>query len=379
MLYLFCSAAAPLYKRDALESISYPSEHIFRFRYAQKYVHQDVLNGLQKFKGKQALLVFLDTVTKSDSPDFVFYPLRTVTILRLEQSAGAIYCDFRFGEFVDYGTNARRRDLWDAFFRKQPSRPWPPGSASDGYFVFAETQEPPELVTESSRPYDNWNSVVNQLDQTNNLKDSTFCLVLGFYQVKRQWACGAKPYEKKLEPTHNEFDSIYPIPMGQSVVLKMLLSRPSFNYSDPKSARTLTISAGGDTFSGMSKSKIYSESRYNEDRTLLVCKRVFDTVLATVSVEEVGNIDVRSPRLTLLTRVKVPRLVISAVVGGVALSALLLALDAEVVKFLSTFCWDSVQSWLDTNAKSIAAVFKLLSPIPVAFSAYLAFRKLPIK
>src|SRR6266700_2115007 len=345
MLYLFCSAAAPLYKRDALESISYPSEHIFRFRYAQKYVHQDVLNGLQKFKGKQALLVFLDTVTKSDSPDFVFYPLRTVTILRLEQSAGAIYCDFRFGEFVDYGTNARRRDLWDAFFRKQPSRPWPPGSASDGYFVFAETQEPPELVTESSRPYDNWNSVVNQLDQTNNLKDSTFCLVLGFYQVKRQWACGAKPYEKKLEPTHNEFDSIYPIPMGQSVVLKMLLSRPSFNYSDPKSARTLTISAGGDTFSGMSKS----------------------------------NIDVRSPRLTLLTRVKVPRLVISAVVGGVALSALLLALDAEVVKFLSTFCWDSVQSWLDTNAKSIAAVFKLLSPIPVAFSAYLAFRKLPIK
>jgi hypothetical protein len=98
-----------------------------------------------------------------------------------------------------------------------------------------------------------------------------------------------------------------------------------------------------------------------------------------VSVEEVGNIDVRSPRLTLLTRVKVPRLVVSAVVGGVAISALLLALDAEVVKFLSTFFWGSPQNWLDTNAKSIAAVFKLLSPIPVGFSAYLAFKKLPIK
>ena len=388
MLYLFCSAAAPLYKRDALEVISYPSGHIFRFRYANRYVHPDILRKLERYEGKPALLVFLDTVGTSGSMDFMFYPLRTVTMLRVQHTANAIYFDFRLGDFVHYESGDARRDLWNGFFRQLSSRPWPPptksGRSDEGYFVCATENGPPEFTTASAIPYENWNSVVSHLDKTVDLAKSTFCLILGFFQVRRLWWTidifkFGRRYETRLKPMDDGFDTVYPVPMGKSVVLKMLLSRPSFDYADPKSARILTMVTGGDTFSGMSKSKIQSESRYNEDRTLLVCKRVFDTVLATVSIEESGIEEIRSPRLTLLTRVRVPRFVIGSVVGGVALSAFLFAIDTDVIRFLASFFPSASRDWMCINAKSIVAIAKLISPAPVAVSAYVAFRKLPIK
>lgn len=377
MLYLFCSAASPLYKRDALECTSYPVGHIFRFRYALKYIEPDVVSNSQSFVGQKALIVFLDTLGSPKPTDFDFYPVRMVVILRMEATAGAIYIDFQFGEFVNYVAGNATRDAWNSFCKNLASRPWPPGAGSgsnpDGRFVLSSEAAPPALTTESSVSYDSWNSVVNQLDKTKDLAGSTFCLVQGLFVVGKQMA------ENKVESVRHGFDSIYPVPMGESVVLKTLLSRPSFNYDDPKGARTLTISTVGDVFAGMSKNKIMSESRYNEDRTVLICKRVFDTVLAIVSIEEVNSETVRSPRLTLLTRVQVPRLVISGIVAGVAFSALLLALDMEVVKFIATLLPSRLETVLDSNAKAIAATMKFMAPVPIAVSTYFAFRKLPIK
>jgi hypothetical protein len=342
-----------------------------------------VLTNLKVYEGQQALLVFLDTVGSTGAMNFDFYPLRTVTTLGLEHSANATYIDFRLGDFVNYGRDDKKRDLWDAFFKGSASRPYPPpaksGRSDEGYFLYADAQSPPELSTQSPVPNENWESVVNQLDRTTDLTKSTFCLVLGFYQVKRRCLILRKSVEKRLEPTDNGFDSVYPIPMGKSVALKVLLSRPSFDYSDPNSARTLTVATGTDTFSGMSKNKIRSESRYNEDRTVLVCKRVFDTVLAFVSIEEANDTSVRSPRLTLLTKVRVPGLVTSTVVLGVVFGALLLGIDADVVKFLAAFFPEPPQGFLDSNAKPIAAIAKLLSALPVGIAAYVAFKRLPIK
>jgi hypothetical protein len=205
-----------------------------------------------------------------------------------------------------------------------------------------------------------------------------------FYQVRRRWWTASlskigRAYEARLEQLDDGFDTVYPVPMGKSIILKVLLSRPSFDYTDSKSARTLTIAAGGDAFSGMSKNRIHSESRYNEDRTLLVCKRVFDAALATVSIAEADTDGIRSPRLTLLTRVRVPRFIIGTVVSGVALSAFLFAVDAEVIKFLVTLFPSGASDLVGVHAKSIATIAKLASPAPVAVSAYLAFKRLPIK
>jgi hypothetical protein len=384
MLYLFCSAAVPLYKRDALESMSYPPGHIFRFRYDRAYVQPAVLNCLKKYKGKDGVLVFADTVGTIGAMDFSFLPVRRIKTMRLVPAASAIYVDFRLGEFLNYGEGVQRRGEWDRFLKDLPARPWPPLAKSgrpaeqQGYFVLAPVPGLPGMTTESSIPYENWQSVVRHLDSSKDLAESTFYLILGFFRVKRRWFVRPRA-EIRIRARDNQFDSIYPVPMGQSVVLKILLSRPTFKYDEPQSTRVLKITASGDAFLGLSKDKVHSESRYNEDRTIIVCKRIFDSALSALSIEESNTQEVRTARVTLLTRIKVPAWVLGTVVLGVVVSTLLLAVDADSLRFVATFLRDPWKGMMESNAKALGAIAKALSPLPVGLSAFLAFKKLPIK
>jgi len=383
MLILFCSAATALYKRDALAAISYPKGHIFRFRYATKYVDQTVLDHLERDTGERGIIVFADTITTTAIAEFKFYPVRIISAIRLTHLADAIYVDFELGEFLNYGSDGKKEDVWNEYLKALGKRPWPPALKSgrkegeEGCFLLEATGSPFEVTAREKTPYENWHTVVNHLDRSVNLGKSTFLLCLGFYQIRSNWFFWHS--ESELKSKNNKFHSIYPVPMGKSVVLKVLLSRPSYDYDSPESVRTLSVKYGGDAFSGISKETIGSESRYDEDRTVLVCKRVFDSALSVVSIEETGDKTARSPRLTLLTKVRVPTWVMLLVIGGVAISTLLLALDEQVLRFIALLLDDAWRSALDRNVKAIAAIGKLLAPFPIAVSAYLAFKRLPIK
>jgi len=384
MIYLFCSAATALYKKDALETLCYPSNHIFRFRYDCRYIQPEMCQKPHSYEGKIGLLVFADTVGYHGTMDFDFLPIRLITTIRLTPIASAIYVDFRLGDFVNYGPGQEKRTSWDHFLKVLTNRPWPlpdkSGRPSDqqGYFLLSADSEPQELTRGGSIPHEGWQTVVQSLDSTKDLAGSTFYLILGFHLVKRQWWTGQ--YEEILLPsTDKGLDSIYSVPMGTSVVLKILLSRPWFDYANRESRRRLKITAGGEAFSGLSKDTVFSESRYNEDRTVLVCRRVFDAALAVVSIHEPDEPGVRTPRATLLVEVKVPRWIVGAVVSGVVISTLLLAMDAETIRFLSMFLPQSWASTLGCNSRTVATIAKGLSPVPVGISAYLAFRRLPIR
>jgi hypothetical protein len=70
--------------------------------------------------------------------------------------------------------------------------------------------------------------------------------------------------------------------------------------------------------------------------------------------------------------------VVATVVAGVAVGALLLGLDGDVLHFISGFLGKSGKI-VEGNAKAIAAIGKMLAPVPLAISAYVAFKKLPLK
>ena len=376
MIYLFCSASTLLYKRDALRSIAYPAGHIFRYRYLRKYVDRKVLDSLHQYEGATALLVYADTLERDGARDFSFYPLRKVNLLRLSSAAGAVYVDFRFGEFVNYGSDSKKRDSWDEFLKRMPGRPWPPKSTHQGSFLL-DVDDEAQITTGDANQTDCWGYLVNQLDLSRDLSKSTFCLVQGFYYASQdRYGCYS---ETKLDAIDNTYDSIYPIPMGESVVLKLLLWRPTYDYDNPDSARKLSIKVGADAFASMSKNEVCSESRYDEDRTVLVCKRVFDNVLSFVSIEEPGDVGARSPHLTLLTKVRVPTWVIAGVVLLVGTGTFLLALDAEFFAFVATFLDGPWRSYLNEYGKVLATLTKLAGAVAIAVSTYLAFKRLPIK
>src|SRR5258708_34386756 len=71
--------------------------------------------------------------------------------------------------------------------------------------------------------------------------------------------------------------------MGTSVVLKLLFFRSS---KAPRiSDQSLEIKTDGDAFAGFSQKEIPVLSRYNEERVLIACKRVFDSVFAPIIIE----------------------------------------------------------------------------------------------
>ena len=149
MIYLFCSASRPLYKRDILESTCYPEGHLFRFRYERKYVDAEILKKPKSFEDKEGAIVFLDTVGEEGHKNFDFFPIRKIRTVRLFPLGLAIYIDFRFGGFIDYGPedNDTRKISWSRFFEDLLNRPWPPPEISgrtedtdEGYFAMSYSE-----------------------------------------------------------------------------------------------------------------------------------------------------------------------------------------------------------------------------------------------
>lgn len=388
MIYLFCSAFRPLYKRDALESTCYPKGHLFRFRYERKYVEPQILRSPKDFEGKDGMIIFLDTAGEAGHKQFDFFPIRKITTVRILQLGLAIYVDFKFGDFVDYGPEEddHRTTSWCDFFQNLPDRPWPPSQISarkddesEGYFMLFNPQINPEFPTEKMAGHEAWETLARRLDRTNDLKGSTFLQVLGFYKIKRKYILGSRS-EVPIKLGDNSFDSFYPLPMGKTVVLKLLLSRPGYDSTIGEDGRVLEVKVGRESFAGVSKGRIYSESRYNEERIVLVCKRVFDSVMSTVAIEQENEpFSVQSPKPFLLTRIKVPKYIIGIVILGVVLTTLLLGFDSEFVKLAGSWILPAHKELITENAKVFSAVAKSSAAIPIAVSAYLAFRRLPLK
>jgi hypothetical protein len=399
MIYLFCSASRPLYKRDALECTCYPSGHLFRFRYEKIYIDPAIWDKPESFRGKEGLIIFIDTVGEERNKDFDFLPIRKIKTVRLFPKGLAIYIDFKFGDFINYGpeNDETQRTLWHQFFKSLPNRPWPSAEKSgrkkedsEGYFAMWKPIGNPEFPAKCGIPLEAWENLIRRLNKTNDLKDSTFFQILGFYMIKRILSIPGvnlnmplpvlgRLSEVSLRSKDNSYDSIYPLPMGKSVVLKLLFSRPTYDAHVGDSRRTLEVKTGTESFAGVSKSIINSESRYNEERIVLVCKRVFDSFMSPVSIEQQNETDIQAPKPFLLTRIKVPKRIVSFVIIGVMLSTVLVGLDVDMVNLIGGWIFPEHSKLIIDNAKTLSAIAKFLAPIPVGLSAFYAFRRLPLK
>jgi len=376
MIYLFCSASRPLYKRDALESTCYPPGHLSRFRYEKTYVDPQIWGCPENFEKKDGVIVFLDTIGSQGEKDFDFLPIRRIRTVRLFVEGLAIYIDFKLDEFIDYGLedDDTRRTALSNFFQKLQNRPWPPPKDSgrndgtfQGYFVMSNLKDNPEFPTQSTIPHGAWENLIRRLNKTNDLKDSTFFQILGFYEIKRRWPFGS-PLEVPIKSQDNSYDSFYTLPMGKNVILKLLFSRPTYNSNVKGSRRVLKLKVETEFFAGVSKDVIYSESRYNEERIVLVCRRVFESILSAVRIEEeVADKNkpsvVLSPEPFLLTRIKVPGYVLGLVILGVFFSTLFVGLDADSIKLLASWIMPSQMSYILKNAQSISTIGKSIAPL----------------
>jgi hypothetical protein len=330
VFYLFSSDYSPRYKRNVLDVLCYPEGHIFRFRYEADHVHKTIqdwgtcksqLATKLKEVGNKGVTIYAETAVTASGRTFNFYPVRDVEIIRIQVVGSVYYLDLKLGEFIDYDSEkTENKGPFQDTINKLQYRPLPPLISKQGtdnrqikegltwydgedqplaydparekstqgfFFFFIQEKDPSTaLIKYTTGGLDNiraWESVVKKLSSAPSMIACVFYLIEGFYKVRRRWLLFGKREEYLISPKNNDWETKYPLKMGKSFVLKLLFYRSS--EASSILPQTLEIKTDGDAFAGFSQKEIQILSRYNEERILIACKRIFDSVFAPIIIE----------------------------------------------------------------------------------------------
>lgn len=331
MFYLFSSDYAARYKRNVLDILCYPEGQIFRFRYQDSHVSDEIKGWgtcqsqlAEKLKkvGNKGVTIYAETAGDVPTKYFNFYPTREGEIVRIQVVGSVYYVDLKLGEFIDHRDQSTKNlgpfqdtikklkfsplppltykkddagnqlaDQEGLTWYKDKAKPvpyeQPPKPSTQGYFFFYIPEDSPNLIKYSKGGLANlkaWESVVEVLSSSApSMKACVFYLIEGFYEVRRRWFLFGRREEYLIHPQDNDWDTKYPLKMGKSFILKLLFYRSS--KASPILPQTLEIKTDGDAFAGFSQKEILILSRYNEERILIACKRIFDSVFAPIIIE----------------------------------------------------------------------------------------------
>lgn len=463
MFYLFSSDYEPRFKRNVLDVLCYPENHIFRFRYhvyhvppeIQKWSTDGELVAKLKEVGTKGLAIYAETAGEIPNKTFDFYPLREIEIIRIQVLGNIYYIDMRLGRFMDYFSErqdkaqSQLKKLQDAikqtsFYplpqltRKPDSEDkqgltWSndgqlgpytgtPGFTNQGYFFLHNATAKCGINYALGKSGDPraWESVVEILSAAPSMVSSLFYLVEGFYRKRKKYLNLFGGHEESLiQPKDDGWDTRYPLKMGTSVVLKLLFFRSS---KAPRiSDQSLEIKTDGDAFAGFSQKEIPILSRYNEERVLIACKRVFDSIFAPIVIdlkEPTGASDgaslgiqsplqsvqvetpwgliefkPKNPTLTgpeilaphpfLLTQVTASKGLIAATLIFLVLASFFLFMSPDYIQQIG---WSQIaQTYLKPvgdslvrNGPAYTQVSKVLGAVFSLVAGFLAFRKLPL-
>src|SRR5260370_28411343 len=141
MVYLFSSTSRELYKRNVLDGCCYPEGHILRFRYSESIVQESVKKTPNLLLQQKGLMIFADppvTVQQNEPsqsketaagtltlPEFRFYPIREVRIVKVFSVASLLFVDAELGKFVNYGAGPANEQLSNDSIRKIADHPRP--------------------------------------------------------------------------------------------------------------------------------------------------------------------------------------------------------------------------------------------------------------
>jgi hypothetical protein len=474
MFYLFSSDAETRYKRNVLDILCYPEGQIFRFRYNISHVAPTIqtlasdpesdskLN--KKEWGRKAVAVYAETTGKVPTRSFTFYPTREVEILRIQVIGTVYYVDVKLGRFIDYTSCSCAPDCLTSFrdtfsqlefyplpaltqklgaegdqpedregltwaLNEKNPRPYTGTSAitNQGYFFHHVTDNSTAALKYNTGLSDNhkaWQSAIEILSSAPSMRNSVFYLVEGFYLVRREYLLFGKQREHLIPPKNNGWETRYPLKMGKTVVLKLLFYRSE--KASSISSRSLEIRTEGDAFAGFSQKEIPLLSRYNEERILIACKRVFDSIFAPIVIalkKESDSVPVSADSLFLLrsTQVATPWGVLEFklkepqedtaatnasadilapnpfLLTQVVPSQGLILLTLVFLTFASFFLFmspDYIQmlgwsrliqqnskefgDWLVRNAPTLSQLSKIFGAVLTLAAGYLGFRKLPL-
>ena len=257
--------------------------------------------------------------------------------------------------------------------------------ASSGYFFGLRTPSDLKLRPKHTDDQRSWEQVVEVLGSTKEFAASTFFRLAGIRRARPWWLRWFGSYDRPVKRSTRFVETEYWLPAGTYAIISCRSYRPRSSTHRPE--RTINVTAEGDGFVGAWPQEIRIDSRYNEQRVILACKRVLDAVISPIvftiasdppSPQTEQNAPrVIGPRVLLLMRVYAPRWIVVSMFVCFITGTIILSLGPDsYLKLFNTYGrlsgfvgWDGV----------FAAGGKLLGGFITAFGAYLGFRRLPLR
>lgn len=473
MFYLFSSDSTPRYKRNILDTLCYPEGHIFRFRYQDKYVSDEITNWTipeipnQKFKGstlserieemmfqrleergRKGVIVYAEHTGYPPNREFNFFPIREIEIIRIKVEGSIYYVDFKFGQFINYyrGLDHERIKLESSRQQKAAEykrdfqtqinatkyHPLPSltedtnkikqgkmwnkdtnrivdydvrfSNTTQGYFLHhiphsvPQQTQPPAIdyltgqtldlsFTDEISPNLAWESIIDLLSVSPSMDHCIFYRVMGFYQVAGWFVGLGGKKERKVELSNDGWSTKYPLPMGREVVLKLLFYRSEYAHQIP--VQKFEIRTDGDAFAGFSEKQLFVLSQYNEERIQIACKRVFDSVLAPISIERTpdptytDDNKILAPHPYLLSRIVASWWTVGITLFFLISAAILLSLGPDFLTHIGNSQIlqgrePAFGNWIFRNAGDLSLLTKTLGALSTLIAGLIGFRKLPI-
>jgi hypothetical protein len=325
------------------------------------------------------------------------------------------YVDFRLGAFIDYRqgeSSESRKSRYQSRLRalkfhplpllqEDANRKWgkvwhlpsqemidytdksPQKETTHGYYFSFEAKSSLDEVTGVTTIV--WESVVDVLSRAPSMNSALFFMATGFYRVERAGKIG-KYRESRITSFDEGWNTKYPLPMGKSVVLKLLFYRPEDTPNIYP--QRLTVNVDKDVLAGISQQEILVHSHYNEERVELAFKRVYDSVLSSLAIEYKPDeascvVKVLAPHPFFLIKVTVPRRTLVFILLGLLVAPVLLTLSPDYLVHIGKgqilqSRFSSLGDFIARNAGDLATYSKALAASVTLIAGYLGFRRLPI-
>ncbi len=333
MVYLFSSTSRELYKRSVLDGCCYPEGHVLRFRYSENFVQESVKKTPNLLLQQKGLMIFADPPTTAQQdrpstskgpasvtpalPEFRFYPIREVRIVKVLSVANLLFVDAELGQFVNYGTGSVNEQLWSDSIRNLADHPRPEPHSGNSFFVYWSDAPAFAYSVTEDHTHDAWRSVIDRINQS-SLQECITYQISGFYYVEgrrgraknwwtnqrallaiavrtksriRKWLAycltpQSEPIGKSINPSYGAGNCVYAFKTGRSVVLRMLFYRKT--EKDLKN-QILKLIWDRQVFSSASKDEFRIQSRYNQEDILLTCSRLSERTLSTLRIVQAEN------------------------------------------------------------------------------------------
>lgn len=357
LILIYTALAKPQYRRGLFDAISYPFGHVVGYSYRKQNIHPSLLQCACRIEGRAGLIIYVD---QDPEKKVTYFPVRFVTVHRLEESLGSIsrltereriHLPLRLEGFVTYEDGKDKMQWHETVSRFDKVREI---TERPRYFVIPGR----DGFGTDSRSLVAWEDLVKKLSESSGLQNGVF---LRLDHLKEE-----RGLMGDVERTLKKDRLVYQLRPARTYRLDFSVFEPP-----TRSEREITVKTSAAELLTIDQPHQATVSGLVEKSVLITTKRTIENTLATISVtvkdEDGSPKRINSPNPRIYVQISPPIATLIFFLALVFFGSFLASADSDMAKQL--FGPDLHLVWLWAG--------KGLGALLLVGAAYLAFRRLP--